>query len=49
MKITGNNNHWSLISQHQWTQFLNKKTQAKRMDEKTVSIILLYTKNTPQQ
>ena len=24
-KITGSNNHYSLISQHQWTQFLNKK------------------------
>jgi hypothetical protein len=25
-KITGSNNHFSLISQHHWTQLTNKKT-----------------------
>jgi hypothetical protein len=34
------------ISQHQWTQFPNKKTQANRMDEKTGYIILLHPRNT---
>jgi hypothetical protein len=33
IKITGIKNHLVInISQHQWTQFSNKKTQANRMD-----------------
>jgi hypothetical protein len=31
-KITGTNNHLSLITQHRWTQFPNKKTKANRLD-----------------
>jgi hypothetical protein len=31
-KITGTSNHLSLISQHQWTQYTNKKTRANRLD-----------------
>jgi hypothetical protein len=37
------------IFKHQWIQFPNKKTLAMRMNVKTVSIILLHTRNTAQQ
>ena len=30
-KIIGSSNHYSLISQHQWTQFPNKKTETNRL------------------
>ena len=47
-----NRNYQSLvinISQYQSTHFLNKKTQANRMDAKPGSILLLHTrKNIPQ-
>jgi hypothetical protein len=32
-------------SQHQWTQFSNKNTQANKADAKTGYSILLHTKN----
>lgn len=35
------------ISQHQWHQFPNKKTQINSMDVKTGSILLLDPRNTP--
>jgi hypothetical protein len=37
------------VPQYQWTEFPSKKTQAKRIDVQTVSIILLCTRNTPQE
>lgn len=33
------------ISQYQWSQFHNKKTQISRMDTKSGFIFLLYTRN----
>ena len=36
------------IDYDQWTQFIYKKTQVKRMDAKTGSNILLFTRNTCQ-
>jgi hypothetical protein len=36
------------ISQYQWSQFPNKKTETKRLDAKTGSILLLHAKTTPQ-
>ena len=35
-------------TQYQWTQFTNTRTQAKRMDTKTGSNLLLFTRNIPQ-
>lgn len=50
-QLQQNKNQHSLvidISQHQRSQFPNKKTQTNKMDLKTVSILLLHTTNTPQ-
>ena len=47
--IKGTCNHWPLIFlNYQWTKFAYKKTQANRRDLQTESILLLYTRNTPQ-
>jgi len=32
MNITGSNNHYSVISQHQWSQHSNKKTKINKLD-----------------
>jgi hypothetical protein len=46
INITGINKHWTLISQHQQTQFTSK-TQANIMDEKNRIHHLLHIRNKP--